>query len=119
MSRKKPRGLRPDEQKLWAQVARSATPLNEEVKSKFEKADVPGPPKTPEPKKRTPVAPFEVGARAKPGGAGHSLRPDLSDETKQALNDILTNGSGAWGGSESDLRQMISHLLGSPEFMQQ
>jgi uncharacterized protein (DUF1800 family) len=45
--------------------------------------------------------------------------PDLPDETKQALVDILTNGTGVWEGSDSDLRQMISHLLGSPEFMQQ
>ena len=45
--------------------------------------------------------------------------PDLTDERYQALVDILTDGTGTWAGNENNLRQMISHLLGSPEFMQQ
>ncbi|MEM7247511.1 MAG: DUF1800 domain-containing protein [Acidobacteriota bacterium] len=46
----------------------------------------------------------------------------VSSERKAALIDTLTGGSGVWdpaAPNEPGLREMVSHLLGSPEFIQQ
>lgn len=84
MSRKKPRGLRPEEQALWAEVARSANPLHSEFRAKTpEKVSKPLP-KTPVVSSKTPVEPFQIGAQAKHRLPGHDLRQDLSKEVAAA-----------------------------------
>lgn len=84
MSRKKPRGLRPEERALWDQVARSATPLHSTFEPKpKDPASKPTPkPISTEPKMSLDL--FQVGAKAKPGTRPHNLRPDLSAEVAAA-----------------------------------
>ncbi len=84
MTRKKPRGLRPDEQKLWAQVARTAKPLHEAFKSSLEPDGARTPPKKPDPKPNQPIDPFELGSKAKPRKQTHDLNPGLSHEIASA-----------------------------------
>ena len=84
MTRKKPRGLRPEEQALWAEVARSANPLHSDYKPKTTDTSAKPLPKTPAPAPKPSIEPFEVGARAKTRLPSHDLRPALSKEVASA-----------------------------------
>ena len=84
MTRKKPRGLRPEEQALWAEVARSATPLHQAFKAKIDNEAKPPPKEAAPPASKKPIEQFQIGARAKPTLPRNSLRPDLSEEVASA-----------------------------------
>ncbi|RVT83448.1 DNA mismatch repair protein MutS [Rhodobacteraceae bacterium CCMM004] len=78
--RKEPRGLRPDEEALWRQVAHTAKPLHPHRQAK-----TPAPaPKTPGAAAKRPADPapdlsgFNIGAHATPRSS-HDLSPALSD----------------------------------------
>ena len=72
MSRK-PRGLRPDEEVLWQQVARTATPLSDKPKanpltSKSKKPEI----------VPAPIAPFQIGSKTATAPARHDIAPSLA-----------------------------------------
>ncbi|NNE89681.1 MAG: DNA mismatch repair protein MutS [Silicimonas sp.] len=75
MSRK-PRGLRPDEEALWQQVARTTTPMSGRpkpsllAKSATKKAPAAGP--------RAPIETFRVGGKTSTAPARHNLAPSVS-----------------------------------------
>ena len=78
MTRRKPRGLDPDEQALWARVTETAKPLASEFKPKTVTLE----PKSKEnqrPKKKPPVAPFEIGSAARTSTRAHDLSPTLTE----------------------------------------
>ncbi len=84
MTRKKPRSLRPDEQALWAEVARSATPLHDAFRSKIDVEPRKAPAKKSKAETKQRLEPFQVGSRANPRLPRHDLRADLSDEVASA-----------------------------------
>lgn len=73
--RRKPRGLRPDEQELWQRVAQNSVPIHptrpHPVKQVVERMNV-----TP-PKQR--VQDFRIGQTARKAEMSHSLAPHISD----------------------------------------
>lgn len=75
MSRK-PRGLRPDEEALWQQVARTATPLSEKPKATLLQASKPAKEPNAVPKKAIPA--FQVGGKTATAPARHDLAPSIS-----------------------------------------
>ena len=75
MSRK-PRGLRPDEEALWQQVARTATPLSE--KPVTNSLIQPPKPKTPVVAPKVPIPAFQVGSKTATAPARHDLAPSVS-----------------------------------------
>ncbi len=62
MSRRKPRGLRPEEEDIWRQVARTARPMEGRPKltKPFTATNAPAPAK----QTVVPIAPFEIGAKS-------------------------------------------------------
>ncbi|MEM7470696.1 MAG: Smr/MutS family protein [Pseudomonadota bacterium] len=72
MSRRKPRGLRPDEQDLWARVTETAEPIKT-PQTLF--VDRPKP--TPAPPAKAPLAmkPFKIGEKAKPAQTAIQTTP--------------------------------------------
>ncbi|MGH1369997.1 MAG: Smr/MutS family protein [Maritimibacter sp.] len=74
MSRRKPRGLRPDEKELWSKVVEQASRLNPERPAETSQKAL-SRPKTPQVK--TPH--FHIGARSKRPDAAHDLAPSLRD----------------------------------------
>ena len=83
MSRRKPRGLRPDEHELWSRDTKSANPMRPAKPSKGEpgRITLPGKQKPPpERSERPPVEPFRVGERASTALPNHDLAPALGDK---------------------------------------
>lgn len=80
MSRRKPRQLRPDEQELWQQIARTAKPLDKP----FQKpAGTHAPSKTPTSARRIDIPSFKIGQSAQTSMPPHDLSPSLSDNLSQ------------------------------------
>lgn len=79
MSRRKPRGLRPEEEELWRKVARTTTPMTGRPKPSktFETKAVS---KKDAPRRDDPIQPFEVGSKGETSPPGHALAPSLSDD---------------------------------------
>lgn len=76
MSRRKPRGLRPDEKDLWERFAKTTTPMDRPKPVRrsdvVEPAQKPVPPAPPEP-----IPKFTIGQKSAWKDAGHVLRPDV------------------------------------------
>ncbi|MFC7702646.1 Smr/MutS family protein [Plastorhodobacter daqingensis] len=75
MARRTPRGLRPDEQDLWHQVAASAVPLRKIVQRPVETAAAPpvqGP--------RPPLPEFSIGQKTRDTHPAHDLAPPASED---------------------------------------
>lgn len=81
MSRK-PRGLRPDEEALWQQVARTTTPLSEQ--SAANSLTQSAKPKKPVVAPRAPIPAFKVGSKTSTAPAGHDLAPSVSHRVDAA-----------------------------------
>ena len=81
MSGRKPRGLRPDEEALWRKVRDSAIPLHPEKRPSLPQAVKKA--LAPAPRKKAPVAPFEIGQKA---GAAAWPRPNAPPGGGAALN---------------------------------
>lgn len=80
MSKRGPRQLRPDEQELWQQVARTAKPLDKP----FEKPVGAEPkPKKPKAQPSHDIRSFQVGQNAKTSIPRHDLSPSLSQSLSQ------------------------------------
>ena len=79
MSRRKPRGLRPDEEELWSRIAKTAKPMH---------PSKPAPKRGPAPTKAThekqasrePIAPFRIGQKSAASYSSHDLSPTLSGQ---------------------------------------
>lgn len=83
MSRKKPRGLRPDEEQLWQRVADTAKPLSPDTRKLavpplLEPATAPRAPETPR------VEPFRIGQKAGKSAPSHDLYSGITDSVSQA-----------------------------------
>jgi DNA-nicking Smr family endonuclease len=78
MSRRKPRGLRPEEEDIWRQVARTARPMEGRPKltKPFTATNAPAPAK----QTVVPIAPFEIGAKSETALPRHRLAPSLSED---------------------------------------
>jgi DNA-nicking Smr family endonuclease len=80
---RKPRGLRPDEETLWRQVARTTTPLTDRPK----KANSPKPTQK-KPKPGIPpadgLAPFQIGAKTSTAPAAHNIAPSVNQRVSAA-----------------------------------
>ena len=80
MSRRKPRGLRPEEVELWDKVRRSAVPLHPDRKQILQDAvEKMSPAKATEP-----LSPFAIGQSAGKTQPAHDLAPSLSAQMKEA-----------------------------------
>ena len=77
MTRRKPRGLRPDEEELWDRVSRNAVPLHPDKKTILRDAvDAMAPPPKPAP---DPLPRFTIGSAARRDPPRHDLSPSLPD----------------------------------------
>lgn len=81
MARRRPRGLKPEEEDLWQRVAKTATPLHPSAPAP---ARVETPPRRPEPGARPtkapdPIPPFRLGQSSPSPGRGHDLAPTLAE----------------------------------------
>lgn len=81
MTRRKPRGLRPEEEELWAKVRENATALHPS-KRQIIKAAIERPKKVIEPQPR--ISQFRIGQRATATSAAHNLAPSISDRVNSA-----------------------------------
>ena len=81
MSRK-PRGLRPDEEALWQQVARTATPLSNIPKKNLLTQSIT--PKKPEPTEKQPIPAFRIGSKTSTAPARHDIAPSISHRVADA-----------------------------------
>ncbi len=81
MSRK-PRGLRPDEEALWQQVARTATPLSEKPGTSFIQTKKPAKKPVTQPKAAIPA--FQIGSKTATAPARYDLAPTMSDRVAAA-----------------------------------
>lgn len=83
MSRRKPRGLRPDEEKLWNQVRKTTTPLPKVASPDAERPSPPiiEPKPVIRPKARSD---FRVGESAAPKPRGHDLVPSIQQQLSAA-----------------------------------
>lgn len=79
MSRRKPRGLRPDEEELWSRIAKTAKPMHP---SKPAPKRGPAPTKAKHEKQapREPIAPFQIGQKSAASYSSHDLSPTLSGQ---------------------------------------
>lgn len=83
MTRRKPRGLRPEEEELWNKVRNSATPLHKNTKTILQDAlHQPRRHKEAEPKR--PVPEFRVGQAANSVPKRHVLSPSVSKDLSSA-----------------------------------
>lgn len=83
MSRRKPRGLRPEEAELWDKVRNSATPLHKKTKTILQDAvHQPKAPKEMEPKQ--PAQKFRLGQSASPARPQNILAPSVSQSLASA-----------------------------------
>ncbi len=81
MSRRRPRGLRPEEQELWQQVAASAAPMHRRKPVVAE----PTPPQLPPaPRQPEPLPPFQIGVKSAGITPSHDLAPSVSQQLSQA-----------------------------------
>lgn len=81
MSRK-PRGLRPDEEELWQQVARTATPLSEKPADNPLTQSVK--PKKPKVNPKAPIPSFKIGSKTATAPAQHDFAPSVSHRVDAA-----------------------------------
>ncbi|SFO96918.1 Smr/MutS family protein [Tranquillimonas alkanivorans] len=79
MSRRKTRGLRPEERELWQKVARTAAPLHPERRAPAPEEPKAGPPMQHSASPPEPVRPFRVGETAS-STSGPDLAPRLSEQ---------------------------------------
>ncbi len=83
MSRRKgPRGLSPEEDALWQQIAARTKPLHPKKKPAPSPAKPPPLPRNVEPKE--PIAPFSIGERAGGAAQGHDLARPLGSVLREA-----------------------------------
>lgn len=75
MSRRKPRGLRPEEQELWNRVRKNTSPLHPDKKTILRDAvaQLKPVPQT------DPLPEFRIGERSAKTARGHDLKPSLTD----------------------------------------
>lgn len=74
--RRKPRGLRADEEALWQQVARTTTPLSETPKKNLLTQSMT--PKKPDPTVKPAVPAFRIGSKTATAPARHDMAPSVS-----------------------------------------
>ena len=74
MSRRKPRGLRPEEEALWQRVAQTASPLSQTVRQAVVDMSAPKPIK---PKPKFKAEPFEMGSYVKNAPEKRDFSPTL------------------------------------------
>ncbi|MBT0957705.1 Smr/MutS family protein [Alphaproteobacteria bacterium KMM 3653] len=85
MSRKKPRGLKPDEQGLWEKVAATTTPLSPKPATRTANLLTPKPAKptrTAEPP--APIPAFRIGQKTKGRESAADLAPTVAEAINQA-----------------------------------
>ncbi len=83
MSRPKgPRGLRPEEEELWNIIAARTRPLRKPIAKRPVPAPL-QPAPDPVPARPAPMAPFRLGARAKPRPLEHDLSPPPSETLRE------------------------------------
>ena len=84
MSRKKPRGLSPEEQALWSKVTETAVPIKA-TQTLFVDVPLPGvQPQVPKPNPR-PIPQFKIGQKAKPTHTAMPERPNPVAMDKKAF----------------------------------
>jgi DNA-nicking Smr family endonuclease len=86
MARRRPRSLRPEEEELWQQVARSLTPLHPaSPQPPAEKPERPAKHESVRPEPAAPALPeFHLGQSARPRQPGNDLAPSLTEHLFQA-----------------------------------
>ena len=80
MSRRKPRGLRPDEEELWSRIAKTAKPMHASRPAMPGHTGVSPKPAPEKPIPQDPIEPFRVGQKSAASYPSHDLSPSLSGQ---------------------------------------